>query len=1241
MSNCHRWTRFLNQKTLHLSLKKWSILIVILMSTDYCLYLHKNWKERFEEIQKAFPTLQDDVADEKNEVVKELIQKDIVLKEEKKENCVRFLSDDIRHQVASYFIKNCLKTQNDYKNYIKLSSVDSLLEYVRTWWYRRDENERCLYLPVKLEKLFVKRLGVDTLRHIVLKKGIESSTTRSSSDRDQRGFNEFRDKILKYGRMPNDVLNLDHLTRERFCKFARAIIDPNPISIRALSYNSLLGSFFIDENTSKPDDQKSLHLSLKKWGILITIFMSADYCLNLHAEWKDKIKEIRTEFPPLQEDERDEEDQLIDELLNKDIVLQEDEKKNSVRFLSDNIRHQVASYFIKNCLKTHKNYKNYIKLSSIDSLMEYVRPWWYKRESNERCLYLPEKLDELYIRRVGIDVVRHAALAGRLSTELHTTPRTIPSYYSMGNVQFRHKISKYLNVPGEILIWGQEARCRYVDCAKKGTRQIHRARAMIVGCAGAGKTTLLKRLQKRSLTEIKQVKSTIGLEVHEDIFEIDPDSCILKALTTETDKEGKPLLSVMDLGGQCAYYACHQVYLSRRAFYLLVIDMSKDFIETVDPSECEQEETMFADWTYGEYITFWLKSVHTYCDDNSPVIVVGTHLDNTRGKNSNTLYNSILDHIKYNKHLKNHLSRERCFVLGFKSNEAAVLDEISKLEKCIVSIARGTRWKETIPADWALTEVVLREHRKQKKMCSIIELLISCFQGNVEKFQQLLDVLKFYHDIGIVLYFHESNLFETVIIDIQWFIDSFKNIIADPNHVRDIADNNRDWLDFYRTGHIQDKLLTSIWNSKHFKINKRDKTNLLQYMQRLGLIAISTDPQYIPRSKMQRRGPIAVRTNPHYIPCMNKRTFGKEEEEYFQSLKYKTSVLVFRFNFLPYFFFFRLIVACLQKHNREWRVLEDNGLCLYKNVACFEYKQHAVALAVNKSSIQLQVFQPANISITKSVTLEVRDTIELHLKDLLGNFHKAIEMYTVGYQCSKQEVFHEYDSNFVEEAQIYKKKEIKCPRHGLVHHHILSESVLLFYWKKDVQGDVRDLNESSGGNEDKILSESELKRNFKTFKKLTKIGREALQIYFDEIFPSVDKLSSDNKEDIQKGPFKLSEEQCDQLYPEDKSTPSSSTFDVTIMYKLLRNYGQNLPEPSNGWGKKPHIAQKRKTDDVERIRFYRNEVEHKTTANSIMEEEDFDIKWKDLSQAIIRLSGETLKQDIIKLRPQKNCHGGF
>ncbi|XP_062620716.1 uncharacterized protein LOC134282331 [Saccostrea cucullata] len=969
-----------------------------------------------------------------------------------------------------------------------------------------------------------------------------------------------------------------------------------------------------------------LPLNKSKCSILILILLSERYSILCEEKlMKEKVEQIQQTFKTLNGSDEGMSDNtlLIQELINNDKMLTINREKQTLEFISEDIRHQVMGYFVLNCLKSDEDYKNYFKLSSFDSMFDYVRTFDYEvgerknisfllaetedtfvRESGikyegkgERCLYIPMTLEETLIRESGIDIVRHMQVR---------------------KDRIQDMVSDILNIPRKILQWDYDARCRYVECGKKGTQTIHRARAMIVGCAGAGKTTLLKRLQKISLHELQQVQSTIGLEVHEDIFEASKEKDFLNAVEEE-DKEGKALLSVMDFGGQCAYYACHQVYLTRRAFYLLVIDMSKSFDEKVDPALCEQEGTMFADWTYGEYILFWLKSVYTYCESNAPVVIVGTHFDKVKGQNSDTFYNKILDHLQFNKHLKGHLDRKRCFVLGFHEDGTHFYDTLSDLEKCIIEIAREERWKENIPTDWALCEVVFRELRKERsKMISFKELSKNCYGGNEVKSGQMGDVLKFYHDIGVILYFNEGALSDTVILDIQWFIDSLKNVITDPNHVRDVAENRREWLDFYTSGHILDTLLTNIWRLRNFASDfwnrYQYKEHLLQYMERLGLIAVGT---------------VA-----HYIPCTNKRTFGRAEENYFHSLENKTSVLVFRFDFLPYFFYFRLIVSCLTKTNREWRVLQDKGLCLYKNVACFAYKQHAVALAVNPSSIQLQVFQPTNTLVTKTIVLEVRNIITDLLNDLLQNFHKKIDMYTVGFQCSKQEVFHELDDCFVEEEELLKKGTMLCPNHELNNSHMLLESILLSYWNLDVLAELTDPDALVEKGACRNLSELKMRIcRFQCFEKITKLGREALQRYFDKVFPAVElfKLLQKEKNNLRR---QFNTDQSDLLFPVDKSIPTSYAFDVTIMYKLLRNYGRNLPSPTKGWGKTPEPGQKSPTDDVERIRVYRNQVEHKTPATSVMEKEDCRVKWRDLCQAILRLSEGSMEQDIMNLSHQ-------
>lgn len=75
------------------------------------------------------------------------------------------------------------------------------------------------------------------------------------------------------------------------------------------------------------------------------------------------------------------------------------------------------------------------------------------------------------------------------------------------------------------------------------------------------------------------------------------------------------------------------------------------------------------------------------------------------------------------------------------------------------------------------------------------------------------------------------------------------------------------------------------------------------------------------------------------------------------------------------------------------------------------------------------------------------------------------------------------------------------------------------------------------------------------------------------------------------------------------------------MYRLVRNYGVDIPSPTKGWGKKPDICKKEIGDDLERIRSYRNKVKHATEETDVMDEDDFDIQWNDLKQVSQRRKG--------------------
>jgi GTPase SAR1 family protein len=70
------------------------------------------------------------------------------------------------------------------------------------------------------------------------------------------------------------------------------------------------------------------------------------------------------------------------------------------------------------------------------------------------------------------------------------------------------------------------------------------------------------------------------------------------ALKILNEVENYPTVSVLDFAGQLAYYACHQIYITPKVFFILVLDMTKKFEDIVSTEKNNQEGSIFSAWTY-------------------------------------------------------------------------------------------------------------------------------------------------------------------------------------------------------------------------------------------------------------------------------------------------------------------------------------------------------------------------------------------------------------------------------------------------------------------------------------------------------------------------------------------------------------------------------------------------------------------------------------------------------------------
>ncbi|XP_062599541.1 probable serine/threonine-protein kinase pats1, partial [Saccostrea cucullata] len=370
-----------------------------------------------------------------------------------------------------------------------------------------------------------------------------------------------------------------------------------------------------------------------------------------------------------------------------------DKHGNFFKFKSDDTRHDVMYAFVTECLVEDSDLEFFLTTASPDVISEYCRSWNYKRIEGERCLYVPdepEKMYELFIDKLQLDIITHCTVSDE---GIHV------------------RISKRLNIPEEIFSWDLSAKKRFVENSKLGRVEMFHARGMVVGCAGAGKTTLLRRLQrKKRKNKNKSTETTKGIEVHEDLFEI-KDNTLIDSSDDNTKMlinglpSDKKLISMTDFAGQVAYYACHQVYLSRRAFYIVVIDMSKGLDEKACKHNVDRHNpqgSLFQAWNYRDYFHFWLQSIKTYCDEGDtqakerneggkgvfhPVILIASHKDKVSWRRKEeSFYGQLEKCLSEKQTLKELISVGRYFEVECpeKSLTNKQKEKIEKVKKCIV-----------------------------------------------------------------------------------------------------------------------------------------------------------------------------------------------------------------------------------------------------------------------------------------------------------------------------------------------------------------------------------------------------------------------------------------------------------------------------------------------------------------------------------------------------------------------------
>ncbi|XP_068743826.1 uncharacterized protein [Montipora capricornis] len=316
---------------------------------------------------------------------------------------------------------------------------------------------------------------------------------------------------------------------------------------------------------------------------------------------------------------------------------------------------------------------------------------------------------------------------------------------------------------------------------------------------------------------------------------------LIKKLLQKVDKvkDEDDIYSVLwDFGGQSVYYATHPLFLSSRALYLLVYDLSRDPHKTAQPvtkqGMYKKIQDSFEIKSNLDYLDFWMTSIASlasrddvYTKDSDskyllpaklpPVFLVCTNADRPfSGAEPIALAREVYGSLQ-GKSYQNHLCDGFFVVDNTKSGGKSQCSEVARLRHSILAVAKELLlMKEDIPIKWLKYEKALQvtlgeghkwiyfEHAKR----------IAAEVCQIHDNQEFVTLLNFLHDQRILIHFDDTpELNILVVLDPQWLINVFKKVITvQPSDCRRNGKIEQLWHKLETAGILEEKLLKHVWD---------------------------------------------------------------------------------------------------------------------------------------------------------------------------------------------------------------------------------------------------------------------------------------------------------------------------------------------------------------------------------------------------------------------------------------------
>ena len=246
----------------------------------------------------------------------------------------------------------------------------------------------------------------------------------------------------------------------------------------------------------------------------------------------------------------------------------------------------------------------------------------------------------------------------------------------------------------------------------------------------------------------------------------------------EEEKEEEIFSVLWDFGGQSVYYVTHPLFLTPRAMYLLVHDLSRDPYDIANPPVKQGMFKKFKDdyflKTNLDYLDFWMTSVASLAgqvltgpksevlpEKLPPVFLVCTHADEPCDwDDPYEMAQEVFDFLQ-RKPYSAQLVDQVFVVDNTKSGSKGECSEIIRLRKHILAVAKELpQMKEVIPVKWLKYEKALQVIKEEGHKWISLQRAehIASVECNIDDEQEFVTLLNFLHDERIVVHFDDTPI---------------------------------------------------------------------------------------------------------------------------------------------------------------------------------------------------------------------------------------------------------------------------------------------------------------------------------------------------------------------------------------------------------------------------------------------------------------------------------------------------